>query len=347
MAERGLKAHAGERGEPRKTPMVFSFGDPDPSLGDTRLLGYVVPSFAGYYDPPVPFQGIADTLRASVHHASSLKVKRNLLVKTFVPHRLLSRADFSRFAYEFLTFGNGYLERKESMLRTAVRLAPAPAKYMRRHKDGHLGMISPSGTVHDFAADAVFHLLEPDVDQEVYGLPDYLAALQPIWLNESATLFRRKYYKNGAHAGYIAYLTDDQFTEADVEALQEQITASKGPGNFRSLFMHAPGGKPDGLKIIHLSEATAKDEFSNVKNISRDDVLAAHRVPPQLIGVVPVNAGGFGSITDALQVFERNEIAPLQRRMEELNQWIGEEVMRFLPFDWEEAQARGVGAVVP
>ncbi|CUY66236.1 phage portal protein%2C PBSX family [Serratia marcescens] len=35
----------------------------------------------------------------------------------------------------------------------------------------------------------------------------YLSALNSDWLNEFATLFRRKYYQNGAHAGYIMYVT--------------------------------------------------------------------------------------------------------------------------------------------
>jgi capsid portal protein len=38
----------------------------------------------------------------------------------------------------------------------------------------------------------VFHLLEPDINQELYGMPEYLSALNSAWLNESATLFRRK-----------------------------------------------------------------------------------------------------------------------------------------------------------
>ena len=76
----------------------------------------------------------------------------------------------------------------------------------------------------------------------------------------------------------------------------------------------------------------AKDDFLNIKNTSRDDVLAAHRVPPQLLGIVPKNAGGFGSIGQAAQVFVQNEIAPLQARFLGLNDWIGQEVVRFEPY---------------
>jgi capsid portal protein len=76
----------------------------------------------------------------------------------------------------------------------------------------------------------------------------------------------------------------------------------------------------------------AKDEFLNIKNVSRDDQLAAHRVPPQLMGIVPANTGGFGDTLKAAQVFAANELEPLQSRLMELNAWLGEEVIQFRPY---------------
>lgn len=46
--------------------------------------------------------------------------------------------------------------------------------------------------------------------------------------------------------------------------------------------MYVPDGKKDGMQIIPPSEVAAKDEFFNIKNVMRDDLLAANRVPPQL-----------------------------------------------------------------
>ncbi|HDS8804438.1 TPA: Presumed portal vertex protein, partial [Escherichia coli] len=83
------------------------------------------------------------------------------------------------------------------------------------------------------------------------------------------------------------------------------------------------------LQIIPLSEVAAKDEFLNIKNVSRDDMMAAHRVPPQMMGIMPNNVGGFGDVEKAANVFVRNELLPLQKRMEELNHWLGEKVIAF------------------
>jgi len=116
---------------------------------------------------------------------------------------------------------------------------------------------------------------------------------------------------------------------ADVDKLREAMRNSKGPGNFRNLFLYAPGGKKDGVQILPVAEIAAKDEFFNIKNCTRDDVLAAHRVPPQLLGTMPNNTGGFGDVTKAAAVFGCNEIEPLQGQFLCLNEWIGSGVVRF------------------
>lgn len=93
--------------------------------------------------------------------------------------------------------------------------------------------------------------------------------------------------------------------------------------------MYSPCGKKDSIQIIPLSEVAKKDEFLNIKNVSRDDMLAALRVPPQMMGVMPNNTGSFGGVGKASKVFVRNELIPLQRQMLELNSWLGKEVVRF------------------
>lgn len=170
---------------------------------------------------------------------------------------------------------------------------------------------------------------EPDINQEIYGLPGYLSAIPSALLNESATLFRRKYYINGSHAGFIMYMTDAAQNQEDVNNLRNAMKSAKGPGNFRNLFMYSPNGKKDGLQIIPLSEVAAKDEFLNIKNVSRDDMMAAHRVPPQMMGIMPNNVGGFGDVEKASRVFVRNELMPLQKRLQEMNDWLGKEAIQF------------------
>ena len=192
---------------------------------------------------------------------------------------------------------------------------------------------------HEFPGGRVFQLREPDPMQEIYGMPEYLSALQSGLLNESATLFRRKYYINGSHAGYILYVGEEGFSEKDSKALRDAMRQSKGPGNFRNFFLHIPKGKPEGVKILPIGEVGAKDEFLGIKDMTAQDMLAAHRVPPQLLGIVPKNTGGFGNVVDAARVFYQMEIEPIQRRMLEVNDWLGVAAIAFqTPLVAQQAQ---------
>lgn len=81
----------------------------------------------------------------------------------------------------------------------------------------------------------------------------------------------------------------------------------------------------------------AKDEFVNIKASSRHDVLAAHRVPTQLMVMRPNNVGGFGDVEKAAKVLARNEIQPLQSRIkDELNAWAGMPVCSFRPYSLDD-----------
>lgn len=313
---------------------AFTFGDPEPVLDSRGLLDYVECWKNGrWYEPPLPLHALARLTRSNVYLQTGLMFKRNMLARTFVPHRLLSREAFEQFATDWLTFGMAYLERRDNRLGAPQALVPPLARYVRRGVDpGRFFQVTGWGQDHEFPRGKVFQLREASVDQEIYGLPEWLPAMQAALLNESATLFRRKYYNNGSHAGFILYLSDPQVNDADVSALRDALKNARGPGNFRNLFLHSPNGKKDGIQLIPVSEVAAKDEFTGVKNITRDDMLAALRVPPQLLGVVPTNAGGFGDIGKAARVWAMLELEPLQHRMLKVNDWVGEEVIRFTRF---------------
>ncbi len=172
-----------------------------------------------------------------------------------------------------------------------------------------------------FARGSVFHLLEPDIHQELYCLPEHLSAINGTWINKAAPLFRRRYYLNGSHAGFTLYMTDAAQRQEAVDSLREALRNAKGADIFRNLFIYAPAGKKDGIQLLPLAEVTAKDTLWNEKNVTRDDQLAAYRVPPppQLVGLVPANSGNYGDMEKAAAVFTTNEVQPLQVRLTEVN----------------------------
>lgn len=236
--------------------------------------------------------------------------------------------------------GNAYLERRDSLGGRPLKLLNSPAVHTRRGKDdGQFFWVPGYRNEREFATGTVFQLSETDLEQEIYGVPEYVAALQSALLNEQSTLFRRRYYQNGSHAGFVFYLNEALMSDEDADDIEEALDGAKGVGNFKNLFIHAPGGKKDGVQIIPIGEAAAKDEFLGIKQATTEDVLAAHRVPPILLGFVPRNAGGLGSITDAATSFLDNVAEPIMTRMLEVNDWVGEEAIAFEEFQHRRTAA--------
>nr|WP_232089979.1 phage portal protein [Sphingomonas sp. HMP6] len=282
-----------------------------------------------WYEPPISLDGLARAFRVSPHHSSAIILKRNLLAASFEPTPLLSHTAFKAFVQDLLVFGNGYLEERKNVLGGTMRLDHSLAKYTRRGLvAGQFFFVPGYLQETEFRPGSVVQVMQADINQEIYGVPEYLSALQSALLNEAATLFRRRYYLNGSHAGYILYATGD-IDVNDTDAIKEAMRNSKGPGNFKNMFVHAPNGKEGSIKILPIAEVGAKDEFLGIKNATRDDVLAAHRTPPSVLGIVPAQGSQLGKTSEVVDMFFELEIEPLQAACLAANDALGFEAIRF------------------
>jgi PBSX family phage portal protein len=316
--------------KPSTAVEAFTFGDPEPVNSRREVLDLLQCWHNGrWYEPPINVDGLARSFRASPHHSSAILLKRNLLVRSFVPTPWLSRAAFEKVVQDYLIFGFGFLEQRRNLLGGLMRLDHAPAKFTRVGiAVGSHFYLEAAGAETEFRPGSVLQVMQPDINQEIYGVPEYLSALQSALLNEAATLFRRRYYLNGSHAGFILHATGE-FSDGDISSIRDALKRSKGPGNFRNLFVHQPGGKDGGIKILPISEVGAKDEFLGIKNVTRDDMLAAHRTPPSLLGIVPAQGSTFGKPSEAVDMFFELEIEPIQARLLEVNDQVGAEAVAF------------------
>lgn len=328
-------AEAAASGAPM-TIEAFTFGE-DVSVIDGRSAwGYFEGMWRNgeWYEPPIPMLALAKSFKAASYHQSAIVLKLNLLRRHFVPSRWMDAMTHDRLVLDLLQMGNLYAEAVPNLGGRLLRYKHSPALHTRvgvepgRYfwvKPGAIGGVGQ----HEFKPGSICHVMEPDLEQEIYGSPQWLAALQSLLLNEGATLFRRRYYINGAHAGFVFYLSEPTLSAKDAAAIREKLQAAKGVGNFKNLFIHAPDGKKDGVQILPIAEVAAKDEFTGIKNVSRDDILASHRTPPQLLGIIPQNSSGFGDIRSANDTYFLNEITPIQGQMLRINEHAGLPVVAY------------------
>lgn len=306
---------------------MFTFGAPEPVLQDSlgHYIGVTASHDGRLYTPPVSRIGLAKLLRANAHHGAIPGFKRNLLLRELIPSTGMSETTMSHAALDFMVFGEAYLYGVPNMFGHILELQHLPAINMRVRLDGGFVRLLDDGKEEAFEAHEIVHIFNYDVEQNVYGVPEYLGGIQALLLNEAATLFRRRYYNNGAHAGYIFYTNDPNLTEDDEDELRSQMASSKGVGNFRSMFVNIPGGAEKAIQIIPVGDFQAKDELEKVKNITRNDIIAAWRMNPALAGIIPENSAGFGDIEKIDRVYTSNEIRPICQLFNKANEVLRED----------------------
>lgn len=288
-------------------------------------LDYVGLHFLEQYqvwETPINRWAIAKLTHQNAQHCGILQSRANMLAHGYLSGGL-SKMDFRAMALNLLTFGDVGLLKVRNLFGQVVGLVPLSSLYLRKKRTGGYRYLMRK-SLYETASDEVYEYAENDVIfiklydpmQQVYGLPDYIGGIQAALLNSDATRFRRRYFANGSHLGFILYSTDPDMDDDMEEAIKESIANSKGVGNFKSMFVNIAGGHPDGLKVIPIGDTGKKDEFGTIKDVSAQDVLSAHRYPAGLAGIIPSN-GSFGDIEKIRSTYRLDEVLPMQEMIAE------------------------------
>jgi PBSX family phage portal protein len=314
--------------EPKKSNShVFSFGEPESVLSGNMCdwLGVFADSNGYWYIPPVSLVGLAKTMNANGTHASVLEFKQNQLLASFKDNPMIAHREARTAFKDFEVFDNAYFLAIRNFLGGINRYVRLPAINMRVGTEDNYYLLNNNGSWTEYAAADIIHLNGGDIRQSIYGVPTYFSGINSIMLGEAATLFRLKYYKNGAHTGYILLTFDLEDDKA--EDIENAMKQSKGPGNHRSMFINMPAsvaGKPgymkDRVQLIPVGDFGNRDEFDKIKNITQQDVLNVHRVPAGLASIMANNAAGHGDLKNVREVYYDCETIPKQAIWQELNE---------------------------
>lgn len=268
-----------------------------------------------YWEPPVSLKGLADIANANGHHGSLLKARANYVAGRFVRGGNVNMFKMNNVCWDYFGFGMCAFVKIRNYLKQVIALEPLPMMHMRKRKNGNFVQLLRDYEQKPFKKEDVIFIPQYDPQQQIYGLPDYLGAIQSSLLNADATLFRRAYYKNGAHMGYIFYSTDPNISEEDEEAMKEAMKNAKGPGNFRSLYVNIPNGAEKGIQLIPVGDIATKDEFERIKNITAQDVFVGHRFPAGMGGMVSQLGANIPDPVKVSSVYDKYEVVPVCKRI--------------------------------
>ena len=307
---------------------VLSFGEPQRVLESNKYNFHKQINnnlnYKGFYTPPYDKESLAKTVSANAHHASCLEFRKNMLSKFFVASSSLAQEDFENALSDYLIFGECFFLKYYNAFDNVARLEHLNSNFIRRMKDERGKEVYCSLETNGYN---ILNIYEPDEILRVfkytpnncfYGTPDWIGALQSILLNEDATLFRRKYYINGAHAGYI--LCGHGLSKKTEQQIEANIRETKGNGNFRTMFINSKKESNNAISIVPIGDIAQKDEFEKIKNISAEDVIVVHRIRPELTSVVI--RGTAHSVLDVEKVsrmYVENEVRPLSLKFSAKN----------------------------
>ncbi len=323
------------------TTHAFTFGEPESVLTSSPVdyLGIMFDAGGGYYNPPVDLTGLVNIMGANAYHGPILHFKKDRVMELFEPTRLLKRQDMERFVLDKLTTGNAYLQNLTNRFGTVTRLQHLPALPMRRSQESDIYVKLKKGFDQpiEFSPGEVTHLLEYDPKQSYYGLPEYYGGVQSVLLSEDTTLFRRRLIRNGAHLGYVLVTNDADLDTDTAKAIEKAVTEAKGLGNGKSLYINiGRSNSKEPVQVLPVGDKGTKDDHEKIKNITEREMLAMHRMPPGLCGIIPENTGGFGDVEKAMRVYYYLEVRSMLKTFSTLNEIYSEEVVRFNRPEWLE-----------
>jgi len=274
----------------------------------------------GYYVPPIPFERLIRLLKTNPQHGTLPTFRANVMAKYMLPNPIVSREALINVVTDDGVTGNGFFQVIRNRGRGIVRLTHLPAirirKTVNEHQYCYLVTDQPTDIQDRIIVlnpHEVLHAKQYDPNQNIYGIPHWIGAMQSILLGEDVRIFPRLFFKNGGTTGDILATSGLFSTEQDV--VEKAIYETKGGNRFKRILLQFPRGEIDkNIKSIPYSSNAEKIDYSKLANLCATDVLEAWRIRPELAGMVPEGAQGTGDLEKIRWLYYINEIQPLQQK---------------------------------
>ena len=239
--------------------------------------------------------------------------------------------------------GNGFLEIGRTTNGNIGYLGHIPAKTMRvrRLRDGFIQLLYGKAVFFRNFGDQetpnaiaggedrpneVIHFKKYTPQNNYYGIPDVIAAQMALAGNEFSGRYNLDYFENKAVPRYIITVKGAKLSPDSERKLLEFFQVGLKGKNHRSLYIPLPSDTPDSkveFKMEPVEAGTQESSFNKYRLANRDEILLAHRVPINKIGLP--EGVSLANARDADKTFKEQVCRPAQMRFEKkLNRIIEE-----------------------
>lgn len=225
--------------------------------------------------------------------------------------------------------GNGYLEIGRTVTGEVGYLGHVPAATirLRTQRDGFVQMTgnlttffrnygdtdTPNPIGNDTRPNEIIHFKKYSPGNGYYGVPDVLAAKNAIAGAEFASRFNLDYFEHKAVPRYIIVVKGAQLSGPSEAKLVEFFQTGLKGKNHRSMYVPLPNKEAE--FEMNAVEAGQQDaSFGAYLKFNRDEILMAHRVPINKVGLP--DGVSLAVARDADKTFKEQVCRPEQRIIE-------------------------------
>ncbi len=231
---------------------------------------------------------------------------------------------------DYEALGNGYLEVVPDKKGEPVELVHVPATEMWIRLD-ELGYVQQKNGKYahfrDFAIDLkkysdltlndplkdelthpVIHWSQYSPWSSFYGLPPIMPAWNAITVRALIAEFNLNFFANNAIPDY-AVIVEGEASEATVEVLKEYFRSHLKGKNHKTLIMDTPDGQKIRFEKL-TSDNTKEGSFRLLRQDCRDEILHAHQMQPNKIGIHTAGSLGDGRGQSQERVYKETVVDP-------------------------------------
>ncbi|MBE3028837.1 phage portal protein [Campylobacter sp. RM9344] len=267
---------------------------------------------SGLVEPFFGFDRMLDLFYANTYHRRAIQLKASLLSNIEDGSKLEGQGMTPKdFLYAFILnleiFGNAFMEiaGKNIYLLPSIEGRVNENREVFQLKDGRKIALNAR------------HLYYYSPRSRYYGEPDYLGTLLPLLTNQKADSFNNAFFDNSARADTAVIFENSEPDEMQLNAFKEFFGSNfRGANNAHKTLILTANGENAKVRIEDLSKVQ-DISFEKLKNLNRDEIIAAHGVPPRMMGVISSGQLGGGSeVIGQLHSFNELTIIPKQEQIE-------------------------------
>lgn len=227
--------------------------------------------------------------------------------------------------YEFLEttimylelVGNSFWEEVKNLEGNLVAIFPLRPDRMKimphpKYKIAGYKYLPERGGQILYTPEEITHIKYPNPLDEYWGIGPSAAAQNSLTLDFWSIAYNKGYFMRGAEPGVV--LETDRFLSEQAYNRLLDNWEKRHKGVNRS---HRPAILEEGLKYKAIDNTTHKDmQFIEIRNMSREEVLAAWRVPPAMVGLL--SGASYATAREQRKTFWMENILPKLSRIEDV-----------------------------